>query len=1184
MGINIQQIYSGISAQIKNFILKSLPGMNNKVVDLDLSTKWAQNAQNARFELTPGAVDKRDPVTFYNATAVTTSAITGLYRMYTSTGSDLWVSTSGTGAYVGNDVAGTFTQIRSSLTTGKRHQFVVYQNLLIASNGYDPMWVYDGDTVNNVTWQLGACKALPTTAAGSMGVGQYYYAMTTCASAGTSGVTTVDTWVSGALSNTITTTTAGSSALSNIPLGPPGTAARKLYRVKAGGTQLYYLDILNDNVTTTYSDVIADSSLSSDMPAVTDAMPKGALLTLERERLFISGDPSNPNYIYYSATYLPHYIQQTTQLTYMAIDNNDGDAITGIPIQLGVMVCIKRNSIRILHITSPVSGADPTTWYADDPLAWIGSPAPYSVTQTPSGVVFLGYDHWYIFDGASAQPIIDEFDTSNILQAAYNDTIAYYNNGILLAAYTDITSAAAAHNRIMRWNFRRQALGIDTWTSTSLTGANCFAGRTGDSEAGDLFYGDSLAGYVVKDQNSENVYSLITQTDANAGTLTNIFVGGSENSPTITIGAANAPNPIPNGVCVFWSDPTTNPGVGWTEITGFNGCCLEVTTANVPMTSSPGVAHQHTLYGSIPLWTGTTGNSGNTQTAAIGAHTHAVEYLSDPSTPLPRCVFLRLFQKNSNTVETEFPINSIVMYDQASTPDGWQSLNSVGFTGYYIALNQAGTEYAFSVSGISVWPVVGSTYSDNGNVYTITFAPLSGSEGIIYATVNQGGGDPEVTGYLVNVSGTGDAQIAFSAWTSQSVTLNSVNPSVHSHTFYIPTGTAAGAGAVCGNPNPGVCPYIYHDHIVAGTVASINMDTQGSTPWEVQNLAINFIQRIGEETSWDGVNRYAYCLYASTGTPAVGWTNVTTAFEGNFVKVGSSSPTTSGPSGASHIHTPGTYITSFESDTVGDGGYEATCYQAPHDHTVTLSTTEANAGNPPSVSFNLVKTILGQMLPWNNAITTQYTNGLYVSAAQQINAQSLDKLYWNQSIIGPNDTIAFYVRTGATEAACTSATWSGPYTNPNGSDISGVAALAWFQYEIVFYAPNTTVTNPQVYFTDGYAVQYTYYIGAQTAETSVNFVYGIGFRNLDMPSNDKIFKKVSTTHIASAGSFTLTWATENATDTLTVNTTTNPGYWDSYFQSTAMGKQIDLTVSQNDNNPLKLKQMQLFYSEMQTVV
>ncbi len=1170
MGLNIQSIYSGISAQIKNFLLKSLPGMNNKVIDLDLSTKWAQNAQNARFEDTPGAVDKRAPVSYYNSSAIAATPVTGLYRYYTSGGADLWVSTCSTGAYVGNDSNGTFTQIRASLTTGKRHQFVVYQDLLIGSNGFDPMWVYDGDTTNNVTWQLGACKVLATTTAGSMGAGTYYYSIT---------IGSADQWTSAAVSNTVTVAANKSTLLSHIPLGPPGTPARKIYRTKANGSTLYYVDTISDNTTTTYSDTIADASISVTIPSTTDAMPKGTLLQIHRERLFVSGDPSNPNNIYYSSTYLPHYIQQTTQLTYLQISNDDGDTITGIPIQLGVMVCVKRNSIRILHITSPVSGADPTTWYADDPLAWIGSPAPYSITQTPSGIVFLGYDHWYIFDGASAQPIIDEFNIENILPATYNDTVGYYNDGIFLSAYTDITSAAQYHNRIMRWNFRRQALGIDTWTSSTLTGANCFAGRIGDGEPGDLFYGDSANGYVVKDQNSENVYSLITQADANAGTLSNIFIGGSSNAPTITIGASDSPSSIPNDICIFWDNPTTNPGSGWTEITGNNNSCILITTGVNPLVTDPGASHHHLLSGSIPTWTGNTVNAGDGNPGAVASHTHLVSANSDNNTPLPRNTFLRMFKKNSNTTEYQFPTGSIIMYDQASTPTGWISLNSEGLTGYYIALNQGGTQYAFAVSGISTWPTVGATYTNNSATFTITFAPTSGTTGIIYATSSAG--DPAVSGNLTKASGTGDSTVAFSAWQSQVITLGNPNVSTHSHTFDIPTGTAAGSVAQSDSGNN--CPAFGHNHIVAGQLASVNMDTVNSAPWEVNYVGFNFIKLVGSTASWDGSVRNAYCLFAGTGAMSNGWTEATSTYNGKYLKVVASAPITGGAANQSHTHTAGTFTTSVENALWGNNGYLATCYAGPHTHQVTLTASAASVGNPPSVAFRLCYKVLGQMTAFNDAISVQYTTGTYTSAPQQINAVTMDKLFWNQQVSG-SDTVQFYFRSGATSSACTSASYLGPYTNPNGTDISANTSPTWVQYKIVFTCTDSRITNPSVYFTGGYAVQYTYFQGASNAETSVNFIYSIGFRNLDAPTADKIYKKVSTTHLGSAGSFTLSWVTENATNSMLVPLASFPSYWDSYFQPTAMGKQIDLTISQNDLNALKIKQIELFYSGMQVVI
>lgn len=54
--------------------------------------------------------------------------------------------------------------------------------------------------------------------------------------------------------------------LTNIPLGPAGTTARKLYRTRVGETELRELDTLNDNTTTVYTDNVADADLLRPPP------------------------------------------------------------------------------------------------------------------------------------------------------------------------------------------------------------------------------------------------------------------------------------------------------------------------------------------------------------------------------------------------------------------------------------------------------------------------------------------------------------------------------------------------------------------------------------------------------------------------------------------------------------------------------------------------------------------------------------------------------------------------------------------------------------------------------------------------------------------------------------------------------------------------------------------------------
>ncbi|MBL8121465.1 hypothetical protein JNM87_01815 [Candidatus Saccharibacteria bacterium] len=66
----------------------------------------------------------------------------------------------------------------------------------------------------------------------------------------------------------------GTVALTAIPLGPTGTTARKVYRSYAGDTSApYLLTTINDNVTTSFNDTVADGSLGAVYAGVETSGP-----------------------------------------------------------------------------------------------------------------------------------------------------------------------------------------------------------------------------------------------------------------------------------------------------------------------------------------------------------------------------------------------------------------------------------------------------------------------------------------------------------------------------------------------------------------------------------------------------------------------------------------------------------------------------------------------------------------------------------------------------------------------------------------------------------------------------------------------------------------------------------------------------------------------------------------------
>ena len=96
--------------------------------------------------------------------------------------------------------------------------------------------------------------------------------------------------------------------LNNLPVSSDTQIVeRRLYRTVAGGSIYLFLDQIFDNVTTSYTDVIADGSLGSETPPQAadfsddnSVPPKGWIVTTWKRTVFMAGDPQNPETLYFS--------------------------------------------------------------------------------------------------------------------------------------------------------------------------------------------------------------------------------------------------------------------------------------------------------------------------------------------------------------------------------------------------------------------------------------------------------------------------------------------------------------------------------------------------------------------------------------------------------------------------------------------------------------------------------------------------------------------------------------------------------------------------------------------------------------------------------------------------------------------------------------------------------------------
>lgn len=103
----------------------------------------------------------------------------------------------------------------------------------------------------------------PTVAFGSLGdveVGVHSYRATYVSANGET--------MAGVVASVTIATAAKRVDLSGIPIGPPGTTSRRLYRTKAGASLYFLLTTIADNTTTIYIDNTADASLGSEEPPI----------------------------------------------------------------------------------------------------------------------------------------------------------------------------------------------------------------------------------------------------------------------------------------------------------------------------------------------------------------------------------------------------------------------------------------------------------------------------------------------------------------------------------------------------------------------------------------------------------------------------------------------------------------------------------------------------------------------------------------------------------------------------------------------------------------------------------------------------------------------------------------------------------------------------------------------------
>lgn len=189
--------------------------------------------------------------------------------------------------------------------------------------------------------------------------------------------------------------------LLDIPTGPDGTVARKLYRttnysddyVSQGDTTLYFLDVVRNNVETQFFDAIATASLGQpapDIPTGPLPAPRARFSALYNGCLFLDGGIDDSRTLYYSAAGL---IEQFDASAYIELSSTGG-AITALFEHYTDLLVFREDGIDVVR-GNYVDGFTVTTLSNS-----VTCRAPHSIAAIPGlGVVFLGQDGVYALTG-----------------------------------------------------------------------------------------------------------------------------------------------------------------------------------------------------------------------------------------------------------------------------------------------------------------------------------------------------------------------------------------------------------------------------------------------------------------------------------------------------------------------------------------------------------------------------------------------------------------------------------------------------------------------------------------------------------------------------------------------------------------------------------------------------------------
>ena len=221
-----------------------------------------------------------------------------------------------------------------------------------------------------------------------------------------------------------------------IPRGPKGTVARRLYRTKDMSTgflsEYFYVGQVDNNIDPIIYDSISDTALITQAPSVTASVsmpaPKARFGAAFNNCLFLEAGAHVGTRVHFST---PGTIDQFGLLDFLDVGARDSGSITGMHSYYDSLILFREKGIDVIRGTYPnftVSGL----------AGGVGCVGPDSIVEIPGqGLLFMSQDGVYVLQGGleggsaiQVLPVTDGlFDTlRTVNRGALSRSMARYSN------------------------------------------------------------------------------------------------------------------------------------------------------------------------------------------------------------------------------------------------------------------------------------------------------------------------------------------------------------------------------------------------------------------------------------------------------------------------------------------------------------------------------------------------------------------------------------------------------------------------------------------------------------------------------------------------------------------------------------------------------------------------------------